>query len=183
MAKGKAKKAVKKGGGGRRAKPPTKEETVDISTNMSLLFGNMPPTRDQMYHLQTIIGLEEKAATAQGRVREAKAKAKDAGIDLVAMGLHKKLKRADILDAVTTLRQLAVYFREEGMPVQISLFETKFGSMEEMGAAEGWRDGKAGKSPNSDRWIEGAPGFKEYMRRWNDANRDNLMGDKSAEEG
>lgn len=176
MAKAKTTKkvAVKNGGGSRRkAKPDTKEETVEVN-NMSLLLGNMPPIKDIMYHLDQIAGYQDKARTASAKVTDAKKKAKEAGVDLKSISDGIGLERVDALDLATYFRQLQVIMRERGLPIQLSLYETKFGSIEEQGASEGWSDGRAGRHFNNDRWIEGAPGFREYSRRWNDGQRELL---------
>lgn len=172
MAKSKAKKAVKKGGGSRAAKE-TKEEQVEQT--MSLLLGNMPPIKDVLYHLDTIKGLQDRVKTAQGKVTDAKKKAKEAGIDLKSIAEGMGMERMDGLDLATYLRQLQAIMREKGMPVQMSLYEPKYGSVEEMAKKEGWADGIAGRSPNADRWVEGAPGYPEYMRNWNSAQRQIIM--------
>lgn len=64
--------------------------------------------------------------------------------------------------------------RERGLPIQLSLYEPKYGSVEDQAKAEGWAAGKAGRSPDTDRWPEGAPGSGDYMRRWNDAQKDTV---------
>lgn len=178
----KAKKAVQKpksrrGGGSRRSRAkPTKDEKVEVSgvdpTVPPLLAGNMPPTKDLLYHLNQIKGYMDAAKTASGRVTAAKKSAKEAGVDLQAVSLALGFKRADPLDIATLLKQLSVYMREDGSPVQMALFEARFGSVEEQAKSEGWRDGTAGRSPDSSRWPEGGPGHVEYMRRWNDGQKD-----------
>lgn len=157
-----------------RAKKATKDETVEVNGAQGLLLGNMPPIKDLKYHLGQIKGYQDAAKTASGRVTAAKKAAKEAGVDLQAISLAMGFKRSDALDLATMLRQLQALMAEEGTPVQISLFEPKFGSVEKQAAHEGWRDGKAGKSPDTVRWPEGTPGHVEYLRRWNDAQKDTI---------
>lgn len=167
----------KKGGGSRRrAAKPTKDETVEVSGveagSAPLLAGNLPPTKDLLYHLGQIKGYQDAAKTASGRVTAAKKAAKEAGVDMQAVALAMGFSRSDPLDLATVLKQLQVYMREGGMPVQIGLFEPKFGSLEEQAKAEGWAAGRASRTPDTARWPEGAPGHVEYMRRWNDGQKD-----------
>ncbi len=178
MAKGKAKKAVKKGGGKRKAKAPTKEETVEVNNSMSLLLGNMPPVRDIIYHLETIKGLQDRARTAAGKVTDAKKKAKEAGIDMGALSLAMGYERMDPLEMATQLRQMQAVMREKGMPVQLALYEPKFGTIEAQATHEGWAAGIAGRSPDMERWPEGSPGSKEMMRAWNDGQADVIANPK-----
>lgn len=160
-----------------KRKAPTKEEQVEVKVGgkeiESLLVGNMPKIRDLTYHLDTIGGWMAKAKTAQGKVSDAKKKAKEAGVDVGALMTIMRMRRMDPTELATELRQQAAMMAEVGLPVQMKLFEPAFGSVEEKAAAEGWADGKADRVPNTARWPEGAPGHVEYMRRWNDGTRDN----------
>ena len=182
----KKKAAVKKKAGSsprRRAAKPTKAEKVDVSSSETppLLAGNMPPIKDLLYHMEQISGYQAKAKTASMAVTKAKNAAKASGIDLKSIAEAHQLNGMDPLDMATYFRQLQAIMTEKGMPVQIALFEPKHGSVEEQGSAEGWRDGKAGRSPDTQRWPEGAPGHTQYMRRWNDAQKDNLTGGAGAQ--
>lgn len=160
------KKTVKKGG--RRAAKETKDETVDTSAGIQLLLGNMPPSKDVMYHYQTILGLMEKASSAQGRVGDAKKKAKESGIDVSALMTVMKFTRLEALDLATMLKQQAMLMAELGLPVQLSLYETKYGSIEKQAMKLGWDAGRAGRSPPTDMFPEGTPGHPELMRGWQD---------------
>lgn len=180
--KKKSGKAPKGGSSTRRAKKATKAESVEVNGAQGLLLGNMPPIKDLKYHLGQIKGFQDAAKTASGRVTAAKKAAKEAGVDLQAIALAMGFKRADALDLATMLRQLQALMAEEGTPVQISLFEPKYGSVEKQAAHEGWKDGKAGKSPDTVRWPEGTPGHVEYLRRWNDAQRDTIEGDAGGQD-
>lgn len=165
----KTKKPAKKGGK-KAAMKPTKEETTEVSTGLSLLLGhNDPPSKDLLYHMDTIAGLQTKAKSAAGKVSEAKKKAKEAGVDMNAVALTLKALNMDVIDLASMLRQQAILFRERGMPVQLSLYEPVYGSPEEQGKAEGWSDGTNGRNLNVARWPDGALGSKEYGRAYNDA--------------
>lgn len=163
---------------GRRKKAETKAEQVEVKTAAeSLLIGNMPKIKDLSYHMGQIAGYIDKSRTAAKRVTEAKASAKEAGCDVAAIMDILSMKRADPLETATYFRQLAAMMQEEGTPIQIQLFEASYDSIDAQAAAEGWRDGKAARTPDTTRWPEGAPGSVSYMRRWNDAQRDTLIGD------
>ena len=169
MAAKKPKKPLKKGGAKKKAaSKPTKEETVDVSAGVQLLLGNTPPTRDLMYHYETILGLMDKARTAAAKVGDAKKKAKEAGIDVNDLMNMMKMARMDPLDLATELKQQAIMMRELGLPVQLSLYEPKYGSIEKQAMALGFAAGRAGRSPNVEMFPEGTPGHVEYMRGWND---------------
>lgn len=156
----------------KRAAAPTKAETVE--NGMSLLMGdNGPPSKDLLYHLDQIAGYMDKAKTAQTRVTEAKKKAKDAGVDVKAITDTLTELRMDPLDLAHRMHQKATLWREKGMPIQMSLYEPKFGSIEEQAKTEGWQDGINARNINLARWPEGAPGHIEYNRRWNDAQAEN----------
>ncbi len=170
MAGKKKSKAPLKKGGGRRAAKEAKDEQVEVAVQ-SLLTGNMPKIRDLQYHMAQIAGYQDKARTASARVTEAKKKAKESGIDVGAIMEVLSMKREDPLDIATRFRQLAALMAEEGLPIQIQLFEPKYGSIEEQAKTEGYQCGHAGRSPDAERWPEGTPGHPEYMRAWNDGQR------------
>lgn len=174
MAKSKSKKGTKKPL--RKVAKPTKAEKVEVNgasddepTLLPLLGGNMPPIRDIMYHLDTINGLQARARTAAGKVSDAKKKAKEAGVDLKAIAEGVGMERMDPLDLAAYLRQLQTIVREKGLPVQLTLYEPKYGSIEEQARNEGGLDGANGRTPNMGRWPEGTPGSVDYMRAWNDS--------------
>jgi hypothetical protein len=174
-----AKKASKPKKTGKKAAKPSKDEEVE-TVNLSLLSGNQPPTKDLMYHVDNIAGWMDKASTAQGKVSDAKKKAKEAGVDVAAIMSFLKFQRMDPLDMAAQLRQLATMAAEAGLPVQISLFEPKYGTIEEQAGAEGYQAGSTGRTPDTKRWPEGAPGHVQYMRRWNDAQAEIITGGKTA---
>lgn len=182
MAKSKSagkKSAPKSGGSRRKAAKPTKGEAVDVSVGSLLTGDNMPPLRDITYHFETILGLMDKARTAAGKVGDAKKKAKEAGVDVPALMQVQKMMRLDPLDLAALLKQQSALMTKLGLPVQLALFEPKYGSVDEQAAAEGWAAGNAGRSLDAARWLEGTPGHEAYTRSWNDAQRDNVMGDKA----
>lgn len=173
------KKPLKKGGSSstRRPAKPTKAEKVEVSapgkdpTVPPLLAGNMPPIKDILYHLEQIAGYQAKAKTASMAVTKAKNAAKEAGVDLKSLAEGQGLIGMDPLNMATYFRQLQAIMREKGLPIQIQLFETKYGSVEEQAMKEGWDAGIAGRSPDTARWPEGTPGHEQHMRGWNDAQR------------
>lgn len=85
---------------------------------------------------------------------------------------HFKL---DPMDLATRLRQVASLMNDMGSPVQISLFEPKFGSIELQAAAEGRQAAEAGRSMDMDRWPENTPGAADYSRAWNDLMKERAM--------
>lgn len=163
------KKAVKKASSKRAAKE-TVDEKVEVAT-ASLLSGNMPKIRDLTYHMGQIAGYQDKARTASAKVTEAKKKAKEAGVDVGAIMEIISMKREDPLEIATRFRQLAALMAEEGMPVQIKLFEPTYGSLEDRATKLGYDAGINGRSPPSDMFPEGTPGHPEMLRAWNDGQR------------
>lgn len=174
MAKTRTKKPL------RRSKKPTKDEVTE--TTLSLLGGNLPPTRDLLYHYETIAGHMDRVKTAQGKLGDAKKTAKEAGVDVSAMMDAMKKLRLDPLELAGRLRQEALLLSENGSPVQIMLFETKYGSVDEQASAEGLADGRAARSPNVERWKEGAPGQETYMAAWHKGQKENAAGITKPEE-
>lgn len=167
----KTKKPANKGG--KKSSTPTKDETVETGV-MSLLMGdNAPPLKDLNYHYNTILGLMDKAASAQTKVSDAKKKAKEANVDVAALMNVRKALKMDPLDLAHRLRQEAALLRDKGSPVQMQLYEPKFGTVEEQAGNEGWQDGINARNMNLARWPEGTPGFVEYSRKWNDAQAEN----------
>lgn len=166
-----------KRGGGRRKKAETAAEKVEVDVAVgSLLSGdNMPAQRDLKYHYENVLGLMDKARTAAGKVGDAKKKAKEAGVDVTALTDIMKELRLDPLELAARLRQKAALMAELGLPVQMTLFEPKFGSIEARAASEGWAAGKAGRSPEVKRWPENTPGHADHMRAWNDSQRDIVL--------
>lgn len=167
--------AAKKKSASKKKPKETKVEEVEASVGSLLLGDNQPPIRDLMYHYETILGFEEKAATARSKVTDAKKKAKESGVDVTALMQTKALLRLDPLDLAVRLRQQSMLLSERGSPVQVQLFEPKFGTVEEQAGNEGWNDGLNGKNINIARWAEGTPGHKEYVRRYNDSQKEIVM--------
>lgn len=166
--------APKKRGGGRKPAKETKDETVEVSTGLSLLMGdNGPPNKDLIYHLEQISGYIAKAKAAGAKVTEAKKRAKEANVDVPGIMQMLAEEKMDPLELATRLKQKAKLYAERGMPVQMSLYEPAYGSIEDQAKAEGWADGKAARNMNLARWPEGSPGHVEYSRRWNDAQHEN----------
>ena len=159
-----------------RAKKPTKGETVETSEGVQLLLGNMPSAKDAMFHYQTILALIDKARTASARVSEAKKKAKEANVDVGALMTVMRMERADPLDLAGELKMQAMLMSELGLPVQINLFEPKYGSIEEQAKAEGFAAGKAGRSADGGRWKEGEPGYEEYLAAWTKGQASHVTG-------
>lgn len=77
--------AAKKKSASKKKPKETKAEEVEASVGSLLLGDNQPPIRDLMYHYETILGFEEKAATARSKVTDAKKKAKESGVDVTAL--------------------------------------------------------------------------------------------------
>jgi hypothetical protein len=178
--KPKTKKAAspgkKKSAPRRRAAKPTADEQVESSSGVQLLLGNMAPDKDATYHYENILGWMAKVKSAQGSLGEARKKAEESGVRVKALTDAMKLEKADPLDVAGYLKELQRTARLRGFPVQIGLFEPKFGSIEDQAMSEGWAAGKAGRTPDMTRWPEGSPGHVPYMRRWNDAQADTVEG-------
>lgn len=174
-----AKSAPKKSKGSSRkgaAAKPTKDETVNVMVGSLLAGDNQPATRDLEYHYLTILGLMDKARTASAKVGDAKKKARESNVDVSNLMDVMKMTRMDPLELASKMRQQSALMRKLGLPVQTSLFELKYGSVEAQAKAEGWAAGKAGRTPDLARWPEGAPGHADYMRCWNDGTCDNVTG-------
>lgn len=161
----------------KRAAKPTKDETVEVSTGVQLLLGgeNMPKDEEVTRDFEMLARLMAKAATAQSQVREHKSKMKDKGQDVKSFTDTMALERMDPLDVAKRFQSYQRLFRIQGMPIQIGLFEAKYDSLEAQAKAEGYADGKAGRSQNTSRWVDGAPGHSEYSAAWLEAQAELAM--------
>lgn len=178
------KKATKKGAPRRRAAKPTKDETVEVTTGVQLLLGNLPSDKDAKYQYETLLQLMAKSRSAAGRVSDHKTKMKESGFDVDAFVRTMRLERMDPLDLAAHLKEQARLLELRGLPVQMKLFEPKFDSAEEQAFAEGLSLGKQGKSADSARWPEDQPGGKEHMAGWLEGQQTmKLLGGKDQKDG
>lgn len=175
----KTKKSAKKAGKSKPAKE-TKAEKVETSTGVQLLLGNMMGQKDREYYVHTYLGLKGKCDKANSDLSEFGKKAKEAGVDMKAMKQVLGMEKLDALDVASYLKQLAAFGKDRGLPVQIQLFEPKYGSIEEQATKMGWDAGINGRNPPTDLFAEGNPGFSEMMRAWNDAQAELARGIKEA---
>ena len=159
------KKAVKSR---KQAQKPTKDEEVEVRTGVQLLLGNMVGEKDRSYYYDTYLKLLGQKASIGSKIQDFGKKAKEAGVDLAAMKLTIQMEKWDPLDLATHLKQQAAFMRDRGLPVQMSLYEPQYGSIEEQAKKLGWDAGIAGRSPPTDLFPEGTPGNSEMMRGWND---------------
>ncbi len=172
-------KGIKNGkpkGAGRRAAKAKAADAVDVAVGSLLTGDNLPKLRDLKHHYTHILKLQEQASLAAKAVTTAKKIAKEAGCDVAGLMQIKSNYKLDPMDLAARLRQQMSLMKELGSPVQIQLFETKYGSVEAQAAAEGRADGKAGRSPNGARWADGAPGFDEYTAAWNEGQAELVGG-------
>lgn len=160
----------------KRAKAPTKDETVETSTGVQLLLGNLPSDRDALHAFETLARLKDKSKTAAGHVSDQKKKMKESGLDVKAFEEIMRLERADPLDVAAQLREMQRLARLRGLPIQIGLFETKYKSVEDQAFAMGYADGKAGRPANESQWPEEAPGNQDYHRGWQEGQKDMVLG-------
>lgn len=167
----KKKVAKKPKGGGARRKPAklTRADKVDVNNDgVQLLLGNMIAEKDREYYCTTYLGLMAKKAHIGSQIQEFGKKCKEAGVDLPAMKLALSMEKWDPLELATYLKQQAAFMRDRGLPVQLALYEPKYGSIEKQAQALGWQAGRAGRSPDTAMFPENTPGHVEYMRSWND---------------
>lgn len=177
-----AKAKTKKTDSGRKRKAETKDETVEVSTGVQLLLGNLPSDKDAKYQYETLMSLLEKSASAASRVGAHKKKMREAGFDVDAFMRTMRLERMDPLDLGAHMKEMARLARLRGLPVQMSIFETKYDSVEEQAAAEGFNAGAAGRTPDTARWVEGQPGYDAYMAAWTKGQKSVIESGVSADE-
>lgn len=170
----KTKKAAKTGG--KRPAKETKAEKVETSTGVQLLLGNMLAQKDREYYVTTYLGLKGKCDKANSDLSEFGKKAKEAGVDMKAMKQVLGLEKQDALDVASFLKQMAAFAKDRGLPVQIQLFEPKYGSLEAQAKQLGWDAGINGRNPPIDLYPEGTPGHVEAMRAYNDAQAQIIRG-------
>lgn len=164
MAKKKA--PGEKPSGRRKAQKPTAEETVQTSEGVQLLLGNMIGEKDRSYYVDTYLKLLAKQQKAAADLKDFSGKAKEAGVDMSAMKAVLKLEKMDPLDLATTLKQMAAFGRDRGLPVQFQLFEPKYGSLEEQAKKLGYDAGYKGNNPLMEMYPEGTPGHEPMMQGW-----------------
>jgi hypothetical protein len=160
---------------GRRAAKPTKEEAVETSHGAQLLLSNLPSDKDATFAYETLLHLMAKARSASGKVGDHKKKMKEMGMNVQAFTETMKLERLDPEDLAAQLMEMRRLAKLRGLPVQIDLYEAKYGTVEEQAYAEGYGDGKNGRNANLKRWGEGTKGYDEYMRGWNAGQKDMVM--------
>lgn len=163
--------APKKAGGRRKAQKETKAETVDVSEGVQLLLGNMMQQKDREYYVTTYLGLKAKKDKAAQNLSDFEKKAKEAGVDMKALKNVLNMEKMDPLDLATLLKQTAAFMADRGLPLQLQLYEPKYGSVEEQAQKMGWDAGVNGRSPELHMWPEKSPGHEAYMRGWNSGQR------------
>jgi len=166
-AKARAKKGVQK-------KKPTAAEraAAEAQEAREPQLPNIPKIRDFKHHYLTIKGYKERAATANSHLRDARKKAAEAGVDLWTVDEMLKQEREDPIDTQTRYAQLEPAMREFKSPVQIKAFDFAQGSPEDQAGREGYKLGRVGKSPDTNRWPEGGIGHAQHMTSWQKGQRD-----------
>lgn len=182
MAKSSKKKPAKAKAPRRRKLKETKAEAVEVSSGVQLLLGNIIGQKDREYYLETFLKLKAKAATANSAVRDFRKKAKEAGVNMSAVDDVLAMEKMDPMDLADLLKQTMLLARDRGLPVQIQLFEPKYGSPDEQATKLFWDAGINGRSPPIDLFPEGAPGYEAGMRAWNDAQKQIVEDGKKAQE-
>lgn len=153
----------------RRTETEVSHETVESSQSVQLLLGNMMEQKDRAYYMETWLKLKAKADTATSHLRDFRKKAKEAGVNVQAMTDTLKMERLDPLEVADYLKQQMMFFRDRGMPVQLSLYEPKYDSVEQQAQHMGWDAGINGRSPPIDLFPENTPGYEPMLKAWNDA--------------
>lgn len=173
MAKPKKSAPAKKKGGKRRSKAENmtgakanavEVRKVGIGDNSELEF--LDPN-DFDHHYRTIKGLKEKAATANSHVRHAKNAANKTRPGLAAtVELTIAIERED--DPVKLkrhLEMLGVGLKQIGSSIQLNVFDSLAGEVQEQAYNRGFADGEGGKTSNS-RYPEGSDLNAQYSKGW-----------------
>jgi hypothetical protein len=164
--------AKKSKGSSRRRAAPTKEETVETSTGVQLLLGNMPSDKDALSNLEILMNLIDRSHSAAARVTDHKKKMREMGFDITGMTNTIRLMRLDPIDLAAELKEQQRLMRLKGLPVQMALFEPKYGSPEAQAKALGYRTGRAGKSVNAELYPDTSPYFETYLAAWTEGQKD-----------
>lgn len=178
----KAKKPAKKKAAVKKAAKPANGTFVKSSEGVQLLLGNMMGEKDRAYYVDTYLKLLAKHQKTGSDLSDFGKKAKEAGVDMPAMKAVLKLEKTDPLDLASTLKQMAAFGKDRGLPIQIQLFEPKYGSIEAQATKLGWDAGMSGRNPPTELYPEGTPGHTEAVRAWNDAQAQIILdGAKAAQ--
>lgn len=133
----------------------------------------MPEPRDLEHHFKTIKGFKEKASTANSHLRDARKKAKEAGINLAALDGIYAFERMDEHEVRAELSQLAKHMELQGHPVQIALFEAKNGNVDEEAYRVGRRHCELGRAADNP-YPEGSTPAVQYERGYMELTAERL---------
>lgn len=167
----KAAKKAKKSAPRRRASK-SKDDEVEVSTGVQLLLGNIPDDRDAKANYEILMRLLAASRSASGKVGDQKKKMREIGLDVSAFMNTMKLEKMDPLELAQHLQEQARLSRMRGLPIQMTLHETKYKSSEEQAFALGHADGLAGRTANTKTYPEEHPCHANYMDGWQSGQKD-----------
>ena len=164
----------KTGGAKTKTKKEMRAEAAEaVKEHVAQAVLKMPEPRDLEHHYRQIKGFKEKAATANSHLRDARKKAKEAGINLAALDGILSYERMDEHEVREELSQLSAHLKIHGHPVQLTIFEAKNGTAEEEAYRVGRKHCELGKSSDSP-YPEGSSADAEYTRGYSDMTAERL---------
>lgn len=141
---------------------------------------DLPKPDDLAYHKKTITGYREQVSSAQGRLRNAIKAAKKSGIDMWSLDQTIAAERENDPVAVRKrFEQLAMGFRESGLPIQITVHDTLAGDVTEAAYKRGFEAGKNGQTLNNV-YPKGSDLAEQYATGWRNGMASNVKGGTEA---
>lgn len=161
----------------RRSKKAAKGDEVEsrtagIGDNSQLA---LPAPDDYEHHMKTIKGTKDKLETAKSLLRHAKEAANKCCPGLAA-SIEETLKierDGDPAKLQKRLEMLGIGLKQIGSSVQLTVFDTLAGEVEDQAYTRGFADGEGGKTMNN-RYPDGSPLAKAYVRGWHHGTGKNL---------
>lgn len=154
-------------------KKPGKKAAAAAEDNQLAL--PMPKERDLKHYISEYQLADAAVKKAKQHLDKIVASADEAGVSVPAIKRGLKIVASkNLIQAKSDLMQLSMVLEELGCPLQIQVFEAKFGGPEAEAKAAGYRDGKAGRDRDYGQWVKGSPARRAYDGGYEEAQIENM---------
>lgn len=140
----------------------------------------MPAERDVKHYISEWALADKRVKDAEKARKKVETCMDEAGISVKEMKRAAKMKDVNPVQLKYDMSQLCMFMSEMGLPVQIQVFETRFGSAEAEQKARGYKDGKAGKDRDHGTLMKGSPGRRAYDEGYDEGQIENMPIDATA---
>jgi hypothetical protein len=171
MAKAKTKKAAAGKRAAKSAKP--KEDSPQLALPM-------PKDRDLKHYISEYQLGKKRVDDAKAALDKITASADEAGVSVDAIKKGLAIQKKNPAQAKSDMMQLAMVLRELGTPLQVEVYEPKYGSPEAEAKVAGFQDGKAGKDRDYRSWVKGSPARRAYDENYEAGQLENMPIDAKA---